>query len=24
MAPIFVDPSSLEIQGRVLAVMRKY
>jgi repressor LexA len=24
MAPIFVDPSSLQIQGRVLAVMRKY
>lgn len=24
MSPIFVDPSSLEIQGRVLAVMRKY
>ena len=24
MAPIFVDPASLEIQGRVLAVMRKY
>ncbi len=24
MAPIFVDPSSLEIQGRVLAVIRKY
>jgi repressor LexA len=24
MAPIFVEPSSLQIQGRVLAVMRKY
>jgi repressor LexA len=24
MAPIFVDPSRLQIQGRVLAVMRKY
>ena len=24
MAPIFVDPSQLEIQGRLLAVMRKY
>lgn len=24
MAPIFIDPSSLQIQGRVLAVMRKY
>jgi repressor LexA len=24
MEPIFVDPSSLQIQGRVLAVMRKY
>ena len=24
MAPIFVDPASLQIQGRVLAVMRKY
>jgi repressor LexA len=24
MAPIYVDPSSLQIQGRVLAVMRKY
>ena len=24
MAPIFVDPSNLQIQGRVLAVMRKY
>jgi repressor LexA len=24
MAPIFVNPSDLEIQGRVLAVMRKY
>jgi repressor LexA len=24
MAPIFVDPSKLQIQGRVLAVMRKY
>jgi repressor LexA len=24
MAPIFVDPANLEIQGRVLAVMRKY
>ncbi len=24
MAPIFVDRSSLEVQGRVLAVMRKY
>ncbi len=24
MAPIYVDPSSLDIQGRVLAVMRKY
>jgi repressor LexA len=24
MAPIFVDPATLEIQGRVLAVMRKY
>lgn len=24
MHPIFVDPASLEIQGRVLAVMRKY
>lgn len=24
MAPIFVDPSQLQIQGRVLAVMRKY
>ncbi|MGI8962508.1 MAG: transcriptional repressor LexA [Bryobacteraceae bacterium] len=24
MAPIFVDPSALQIQGRVLAVMRKY
>ena len=24
MAPIFVDPSDLQIQGRVLAVMRKY
>jgi len=24
MAPIFVDPSTLDIQGRVLAVMRKY
>ncbi len=24
MAPIFVDPVSLQIQGRVLAVMRKY
>jgi len=24
MAPIFVDPANLQIQGRVLAVMRKY
>lgn len=24
MEPIFVDPASLQIQGRVLAVMRKY
>ncbi len=24
MAPIFVDPASLQIQGRVLAIMRKY
>jgi repressor LexA len=24
MAPIFADPSTLDIQGRVLAVMRKY
>ncbi len=24
MAPIFVDPTNLQIQGRVLAVMRKY
>lgn len=24
MAPIFVDQASLDIQGRVLAVMRKY
>ncbi len=24
MAPIFVEPASLEIQGRLLAVMRKY
>lgn len=24
MAPIFVDPAHLQIQGRVLAVMRKY
>ena len=24
MAPIFVDPADLQIQGRVLAVMRKY
>jgi repressor LexA len=24
MAPIFIDPAQLEIQGRVLAVMRKY
>ncbi|HEY7304527.1 MAG TPA: transcriptional repressor LexA [Bryobacteraceae bacterium] len=24
MAPIFVDPSQLQIQGRLLAVMRKY
>ncbi len=24
MSPIFVDPARLEIQGRVLAVMRKY
>lgn len=24
MAPIFVDPAQLQIQGRVLAVMRKY
>jgi repressor LexA len=24
MAPIFVDPARLSIQGRVLAVMRKY
>lgn len=24
MAPIFVDPGNLEIQGRLLAVMRKY
>jgi repressor LexA len=24
MAPIFVNPASLQIQGRVLAVMRKY
>ena len=24
MAPIFVEPSQLEIQGRLLAVMRKY
>jgi repressor LexA len=24
MAPIYVNPSNLEIQGRVLAVMRKY
>ncbi len=24
MAPIFVDPESLQIQGRVLAIMRKY
>lgn len=24
MPPIFVDPANLEIQGRVLAVMRKY
>ncbi len=24
MQPIFIDPSHLEIQGRVLAVMRKY
>ncbi len=24
MAPIFVDPANLQIQGRVLAIMRKY
>jgi repressor LexA len=24
MEPIFVDPSNLEVQGRLLAVMRKY
>lgn len=24
MAPIFVDPETLQIQGRVLAIMRKY
>lgn len=24
MAPIYVDPANLEIQGRVLAIMRKY
>ncbi len=24
MAPIFVDPAQLEVQGRVLAIMRKY
>jgi repressor LexA len=24
MAPIFIEPSNLQIQGRVLAVMRKY
>jgi repressor LexA len=24
MGPIFVDPASLQIQGRVLAIMRKY
>ncbi len=24
MSPIFVEPSSLQVQGRVLAVMRKY
>jgi len=24
MAPIYVDPENLEIQGRVLAIMRKY
>jgi hypothetical protein len=24
MAPIFVNPADLEIQGKVLAVMRKY
>ena len=24
MAPIYVDPAQLEIQGRVLAIMRKY
>lgn len=24
MAPIFIDPTSLQIQGRVLAIMRKY
>jgi len=24
MAPIFVDPASLQIQGRVLAIMRRY
>ena len=24
MAPIYVDPSNLEIQGKVVAVIRKY
>jgi repressor LexA len=24
MGPIYVDPANLQIQGRVLAVMRKY